>query len=149
MHIERIVDARSIANASLASIAKYDLPPTPENYAVRYESHCGQNASLQRMIDIIESNSRGIDEQLIRDLYEDFFTSSKEEIALHGIAGRVQGTLREVLHVVEAARSDATRYGDSLNVAFIQLTDKAGPLAELPDSLASDRREMATRADRI
>lgn len=149
MHLQRIADARSISNASLASIAKYDLAPTPENYAVWYEYHSGQNPTLQRMIGIIESNNRGIDEQILGDLYEDFFTSTKEEIALHGISSRVQTTLHEVLQVVESARSDARNYGDSLNSASARLGDEAGPLAELLDRLVSDAREMAMRAGRV
>jgi diguanylate cyclase len=149
VHLGRVEEAQSYASATLVSLARHEVSPTPHNFAIWYEYHAGQNPNLSATIDIIESNHRPFDEKVLSELYEGFFTSTKEELALHGISGQVQDTLHEVLNLVDNARADATRYGITLSDVSGQLITKAGPLATLLDRLVTDAREMARRSGRL
>jgi diguanylate cyclase len=111
--------------------------------------HSGQNADLQRTIGVVVSNHREFDERTLHDLYEAFFTSSKAELALHGISVRVQVTLHEVLRVVDSAHVDATRYGAVLHDVSGQLVSDVSPLAALIERLVGEAHEMARRTERV
>jgi diguanylate cyclase len=150
MYLERLADAQAYANAAIASMARHGIAPNPQNFAIWYEYHTGQNADLRRMIDIIVSNRREFDERMLHELYEDYFTSTKEELALHGISVRVQDTLHEVLGLVDTAHTDATHYGAALDDVFSgQLLDDIGPLATLLQRLVTEAQEMARRSERL
>src|SRR4051794_8273993 len=149
MYLERLADAQTYAAAAVGSMAEHGIAPNPQNFAIWYEYHAGQNSDLKRTIDIVVSNHREFDERTLHNLYEDFFTSTKEELALHGISVRVQHTLHEVLGVVDAARTDATQYGASLQDVSGQLVGDVSPLAALIERLLGEANEMARRSERI
>ncbi len=149
MYLERIAEAQAYASAAICSMAQHGVAQNPQNFAIWYEYHTGQNADLRRTIDIIVSNHREFDERTLHDLYEDFFTSTKEEVALHGISMRVQETLHEVLGLVDNARSDATRYGATLSDVSGQLDGAVSPLAALIARLLNEAHEMARRSERL
>src|SRR6266568_198968 len=149
MYLERLTDVQTYANSAIGSMAKHDIAPNPQNFAIWYEYHTGQNADLRRMINVIVSNHREFDEQTLHDLYEHFFTSAREELALHGVSVRVQDTLQEVLLLVASARSDATLYGAALTDVSGQLARDVSPLATLIQRLVDDAHEMARRSERL
>jgi diguanylate cyclase len=149
MYLERLAEAQDYAGAAIESMARHGVAPNPQNFAIWYEYHSGQNADLKRTIDIVVSNHREFDERTLHDLYEDFFTSTKEELALHGISVRVQDTLHEVLGLVDSARTDATRYGATLQDVSGQLASDVSPLAALIERLLGEAHEMARRSERL
>jgi diguanylate cyclase len=147
MYLEHSADAQMYANSAIGSMVQHDVAPNPQNFAIWYEYHTGQNADLRRMIDIIASNHHEFGERTLHDLYEHFFTSAKEELALHSISARVQDTLHEVLGLVDSARGDATRYGAALTDASGQLGNDVNPLAALIQRLIGEALEMARRSE--
>jgi diguanylate cyclase len=149
MYLEPTAEAQAYAAAAIGSMTKHGIAPNPQNFAIWYEYHTGQNADLKRTIDIVVSNHREFDERTMHDLYQDFFTSTKEELALHGISVRVQDTLHEVLGLVDGARTDATRYGATLQDVSGQLVGDVSPLATLIGRLLDEAHEMARRSDRL
>ena len=149
MYLERNVEARDHAGAAIDSMRRSVIPPTPQNFAIWYEYHAGQNAGLNRMIDVIISNDRPFDEQVMQDLYADFFTSSKEELALHHVSVRVGNTLDEVMGLIATATSDAARYGATLQDASSAIVSPINPLAALIERLLADARDMARRSERL
>ena len=149
MYLESNAEAQDFAGAAINSMAKLEIAPNPQNFAIWYEYHTGQNADLRRTIDIVVSNHREFDERTLHDLYEDFFTSTKEEAALHGISVRVQSTLNEVLGLVDTARSDAARYGASLKDVSGQIVGDVSPLTALIERLLGEAREMARRSEQL
>jgi diguanylate cyclase len=149
MYVEAISEAQGYATAAIASMTQHGVAPNPQNFAIWYEYHTGQNADLKRTIDIVVSNHREFDERTLHDLYENFFTSTKEEQALHGISDRVQLTLHEVLGLVDTAHTDATSYGATLHDVSGQLVGDVSPLAALIERLVGEAREMARRSERL
>ena len=147
MYLERLAEAQDHAGAAIGSMARHGVAPNPQNFAIWYQYHSGQNADLKRTIDIVVSNHREFDERTLHDLYEDFFTSTKEELALHGVSVRVQDTLHEVLGLVDGAHTDATRYGATLQDVSGQFVSDVSPLAALIERLLGEANEMARRSD--
>src|SRR5215469_2094798 len=97
-----LVDAEGIAaksdhaQSALAMIARLGIPPTPQNFSVWYEYHDNSNPDLRRTIDVLLSNHREFDEELLDEIYERFFTTGKDQQGVRETARRVQETLREV-----------------------------------------------------
>jgi len=149
MYLERLAEAQDHAGAAIDSMARHRVAPNPQNFAIWYEYHSGQNSDLRRTIDIVISNHREFDEHTLHDLYEDFFTSTKEELALHGISVKVQDTLNEVLGLVDSARTDAATYGATLQDVSGQLVGDISPLAALIGRLLGEAHEMARRSERL
>jgi len=56
MSTEEVVKARSIADATVATLRSFEIPATPANYAIWYEYHAGLSPNLQKTIDVMISN---------------------------------------------------------------------------------------------
>jgi diguanylate cyclase len=146
MYIETCPVATPIAKAALESMGLHEIPPTPQNFAIWYEYHGLQSPDLKRAIDILVSNHRPFDEGVLQDLYERFFSSVREQRALHDTSHRVQQTLVEVIRLVEAAGSDAHRYGETLHDVSVQVAENVRPLAALVERLIHDADETVGRS---
>jgi diguanylate cyclase len=146
MYIESSPIATPIAQAALASMALHEIAPTPQNFAIWYEYHGVQSPDLKRAIDILVSNHRPFDEGVLQDLYERFFSSVREQRALHNTSHRVQQTLVEVIRLVETARSDAAHYGDTLHDVSMQVAENVRPLAVLVERLIHEADQMVGRS---
>ena len=149
MNSDSAIVQQAHADAAVESMRQNDIPPNPRTFTVWDEYHAGRNADLKRTIDIIVSNDRPFDERVLHDLYEDFFTSTKEEHALHSVSVRVRDTLDEVLSLVATASSDAARFGVSLHDASTEIVSPINPLAALIERLLDESREMARRSERL
>jgi diguanylate cyclase len=134
----------------LEALRRYEIPSTPDNYAVWYEYHAGHSPNLQRTIDVIISNGVGFDERTLRDLYAKFFSSAKEEEAVRETSLRVQETLHEVIGVADRARADTRHFGDTLNgVAEADFGKGIENLKELIQRLVKETHSMAGRTEYV
>ena len=88
---------RAVADAVLASLQRYEIAPTPDNYALWYEYHAGQNPGLRRTIDILVFNNSSFDEKTLRDLKQTYLYAKEEESALRESALKLQNTLQQMV----------------------------------------------------
>jgi diguanylate cyclase len=150
-----LVDAEGIAaksdhaQSALATIARLGIPPTPQNFAVWYEYHENSNPDLRRTIDVLMSNHREFDEELLDEIYERFFTTDKDQQGVRETARRVQETLREVADAVADAGEGADRYGAALRDVSGKMQSQHSPLAPLVARLIDETNEMARRSDAL
>jgi diguanylate cyclase len=147
MYLEGVVDARSLAEAVLTTLRRYEIPATPDNYALWYEYYAGHSPSLQRTIDVIISNNAGFDDSTLRDLHATFFSSVKEEQVLRDTSLRVQETLRDVIGIADRARADADQFGATLSgIASADFGKNIANLKELIEHLVRETQKMAGRS---
>jgi len=148
MYLERLIEARSLANLANATMEQYEIPATPDNYALWYEYHAGYCSNLRRTIDIIISNNAGFDERVLHDLNATFFSSAREAQAIRETSLRVQDTLKDLIGLADSSRMDAHRFGATLNgVANVHFGKSIESLKDLIQNLVGETQRMATRSE--
>jgi diguanylate cyclase len=146
MYPERVIEARSFADAAIATIQQYEIAATPDNYRLWYEYHAGYSSQLRRTIDVIISNNAAFDDRTLHDLYANFFSSVKEEQAVRETSVRVQQTLQDLIGLAEASRLDAQHFGATLSgVASTDFGRSIESLKELILNLVGETQRMAGR----
>ena len=63
------------------------LPPTPQNYAIWFEYHAGQNDKLRRALTVALTNRRSIDGYMMAELHDLFFADTVERRAAREALG--------------------------------------------------------------
>jgi diguanylate cyclase len=150
MSLEGVIGARSLADAVIATLQRYDIPATPDNYALWYEYHAGHTPDLRRTIDVLVSNNAGFDESILHDLYAAFFSSVKEEQAVRETSLRVQETLKDMIAVADRARTDADQFGLTLSgVTAADFGKNIVNLKELIGHLIGETQAMAGRSHHV
>ncbi len=98
---------------ALPLMSRYEIPVTPENYAVWYAYVAGTSTELSTIIDQLVANDEAIDEATTQRLYRDILRDDDVEKMTH-----VQQSLRQIAtHMsssLEDANSEVTRYEQSL-----------------------------------
>jgi diguanylate cyclase len=150
MSPEDVVQARLIADSSMATLRRFEIPATPANYAIWYEYHAGFSPNLQRTIDVLISNNARFDEATLRDLHATFFSSAKEAEAVRNTSLRALETLQEIVGVADIARDDAHQFGATLSgLASRNLGASLGNLKGLIESLVIESKRMAGRSESV
>ncbi|MBX9698570.1 MAG: GGDEF domain-containing protein [Acetobacteraceae bacterium] len=134
---------------AVESMTRFGLAPTPRHYAIWYLYHARRNLALRRALDIVISNGRPVDEGLMLDLYETFFSSGAEERTLRETAQRVQATLQDISGLLAGAGSDAARYSVTLDAASLEVQSGQADLPELIARLLAETRALAARNERL
>jgi diguanylate cyclase len=134
---------------SIESLTRHGLAPTPHHYAIWYAYHARRNAALSRTLDIMASNGRAMDERLMAELYERFFSTEAEGRTLREAARRVQETLHEMTGLLAGAGTDAARYSATLDEAAVEVQSGQSDLSELVARLVAETRALAARNERL
>lgn len=134
--------------SALASMDLYEILPTPENYELWYEYHSGSNPGLRQTIDVLISNHRGFDESTLRDLYNGFLSTKKEQEAVRQASTQVLKTLQDVITFVDSGRTDARQFSSTLtDFASESLERRMDTLKESVEMLLLESKKMAGRSD--
>jgi diguanylate cyclase len=133
----------------LRAMRNHGIPLTAENYAVWQEYHEAGDTRLRRAIDIMLSNGRVPDQQVLHRLYAKHCAPVQETAALRDIAQRALETLHLVTGMLGDMQGAAADYGESLRNAEAGMAASegdaaasAGVLKPLLDRLASETRDM-------
>ena len=134
---------------AIESMARFGLAPTPPHYAIWYAYHARRNLALRRALDIVISNNRPVDEQLMLDLHDKFFSAEAEDRTLREAARRVQETLQSLTGLLAGAGSDAARYSATLDAVAVEVQAGQGDLPDLIARLLAETRALAARNERL
>jgi diguanylate cyclase len=142
--IERV---EQCADKAMSSMRACKVLRTPQNFAIWYEYHEGNNLDLSRTIDKLLSTRGEFTEELLEEVYEKFFTTNTEQRALREMSRRVQNTLKEVLAALGEAGRDTQRFGMTLRNISGEIVAGRTSLADLISSLVAETDEMARRGE--
>ncbi|HYM31035.1 MAG TPA: GGDEF domain-containing protein [Candidatus Cybelea sp.] len=136
------------AGAAMALMQRKLIAVSPKSFWVWFEYCRGSNLELVRTIDVLISNNREFTDDLNEELYDQFFTASRETKAVRETGQRVQETLNEVLTWLGEAESGAKTYGETLESLSGELASKQpeANLGLLIRRVMSETREMAERS---
>jgi diguanylate cyclase len=150
MSTEEVVKARSIADATVATLRSFEIPATPANYAIWYEYHAGLSPNLQKTIDVMISNDARFDETALQDLYSLFFSSAKEAQAVRHTSLLALDTLQEIVGLADGAGADAHQFGAALKgFASKDLGQSLDNLKGLIENLVVESKKMAGRSEYV
>jgi diguanylate cyclase len=142
MQPDATTDVDAHFEAAVASLRSFDLPPTPQNYAIWFEYHAGQNDKLRRALTVALTNRRSIDGYMMAELHDLFFADTVERRA----AREARATLREAAGRILEAGVDAERYGETLNEAAVSIDTDTQGLAAMIARLAEETTALSTRS---
>ena len=114
MPIDPVEQARKIADAALAEMARLTIAPSPDPYLIWY-SHCsGCYPELSRRLRAIEGKGEPFSEALLAELHERFFGTGRQVRLLDETCQRIEVTMSRLLAQVGGVSRDAGSYGDKL-----------------------------------
>jgi diguanylate cyclase len=142
MHTVTATDAEKHFEAAVTSLRSYDLPPTPQNYAIWYEYHAGGNDKLRRAMTVALTNRRAMDGYMMAELHDLFFADTIERRT----AREARATLREAAGRILEAGADAERYGETLNEAAVSIDGDTQGLAAMIARLAEETTALSARS---
>jgi diguanylate cyclase len=149
--IDSVEQARGFADAALASMARLDVPPTPNNYLIWY-SHCsGCYPELSRRLHHLERQGEPFTEARLAELHERFFGTGRQVRLLDETCQRIEATMIHLLEQVGDVSRDAGSYGDKLE-SFSSKLDRPKPVQELRrlvSEILGETRAMQSRAEQL
>ncbi len=151
MHIDPIEQARRLADAALAAMARRQIAPSPNHYLIWY-SHCsGCYPELSERLRLIEKEGEPFTEARLSELHERFFGTGRQVRLLDQTCQRIESTMTHLLVVVDGMSHEATTYGDRLETLSGEL-DEAKPASELQvlvGEIVEATRDMQAYARRL
>jgi diguanylate cyclase len=150
MVADQTIESTGLADRVATSLRRHGIAPTPDNYALWYEYHAGNNPSLERTIDAIISNHAEFDEKTLDDLYSCFFSLAKEKKAIRETSARILQTLKEASFVASYAGADAQEFGSTLNsFASTAFGQTIVSLRQLIEELVQESQRIAGRSEYV
>ena len=151
MHVDPIEQARRLADAALAAMARRQIAPSPNHYLIWY-SHCsGCYPELSERLRSIEAEGEPFSEARLAELHERFFGTGRQVRLLDQTCERIESTMTHLLAVVGGMSHEATAYGDRLESLSTEL-DEARPAPDLQvlvGEIVDATRDMLSYARRI
>jgi diguanylate cyclase len=151
MHIDPIEQARKLAEAALAAMARRQIAPSPNHYLIWY-SHCsGCYPELSKRLRLIEKQGEAFSETRLAELHERFFGTGRQVRLLDQTCQRIESTMSHLLAMVGGMSDEANIYGNRLESLSNEL-DGAKPTPDLKvlvGEIVGATRDMITHARRV
>jgi diguanylate cyclase len=151
MHIDPIKQARKLADAALAAMARRQIAPSPNHYLIWY-SHCsGCYPELSKRLRLIEKHGEPFSDARLAELHERFFGTGRQVRLLDQTCQRIESTMTHLLAMVGGMSEEANVYGDRLESLSHELDDaKPAPdLKVLVGEIVEATRDMLAHARRV
>jgi diguanylate cyclase len=136
------------ADAALAHMGRFGIPPTPDNYLVWY-SHCsGSYPELSRVIRSMETAGGPFAEDMLADIHERFFGTGGQVRLIDETCQRIEGTMSHLLDQIGGLSKDTGQYGSKLEEFGRQLAapEPPGSLPALVSVVLAETRGLEGRA---
>ena len=133
-----------LGEQALASMLRWTVPTTPQNYLVWYTHHSGTMPELSRVIRRLETEGQTIDHAQCGEIYEKFFCRVDEGRAVKEAGDRLETTIARLTEVIEQGSSGANQYHDSLGAFAGELENvrSADALGGILTAIRSQTRQM-------
>ncbi len=144
-------EGQEFAHKALELMEQFDVPPTPENYAIWISFASDTNPELCESLRNHIQSGTAFTSQINSELFDQYFQWSAIQNAVlesGGLMSRELGTVRETLLAAEA---DTVAYGETLAGATSQLGDAVTDpgIKKLVESLVSATAKMQRRSHEL
>jgi diguanylate cyclase len=151
MHIDSIEQARRLADAALAAMARRQIAPCPNHYVIWYSDCSGCYPELSKRLRLIENQGDPFTEARLAELHDRYFGTGRQVRLLDQTCQRIENTMTNLLAMVGGMTREAGVYGNRLEILSNEL-DEAKPapdLRALVSEIVAATRDMLTHARRI
>jgi len=141
--------SRAIAEAALAAMKAYDVPPTPENYEIWYAQAAAASPALSQAMEAVFANGGAWSEAAAASLRERFFPPANDAESMLEIATGLGSSISSIQESVTQAGHHTRSYGKALEVVSGQMdrgVDSA-TLQAVARQLAAATQAMRSRAE--
>ena len=105
---------RAIAERAMDSMARHDVPATPENYTIWYAYVAGSDPELVKALDVVISNHGTFTAERNAEIYERFFSRSRLDHAVQAAGEGLETAMERVLSLLGDFGADQNAYGRKL-----------------------------------
>ncbi len=141
--------ARATGNAAFKIMAKYNIAPIPENYALLYLYASGTNEALTAEVERLINRNEISGAFALTDLYSRYVAKRENVLQFDEAGAKMQAEMDRVLAMVAEAERGAKAYGVSLTNANAGLGGPKPPLTEIVASLIRSTHEMQNKNQRL
>lgn len=144
-------EGKELARKALELMEDYDIPPSPENYAVWVSYVSDSNADLCDSVRSHIENGDTFDETICADLFEQYFQLQAIQDAILEGGTKMSAELGAVHESLAAVERDTADYGRALAGATSQLSDAtdADGMKKMVESLVSATAKMQRRSQTL
>ncbi len=140
-----INEITDIARKVIPTMARYDVPMSPENYRVWFEAMTGSNSELVEEINQYKEKGAIFTDKLNEDLYHKYFGQNREKQILEEISKKTYQIIKESLDKVVSTSTDTQEYSNRLNTFVARLegtnSDPIG-LKSIIGEIVADTKKM-------
>ncbi len=103
-----------LAEAAMARLTEYGIPPTPQHFSVWYSFQAGDVPDLRRAAEALIANGQPVSEEASLSLYDRYLRGRDALGTSLDFSDRIKANAEHVLEALDAAGSGAKRYGKAL-----------------------------------
>jgi diguanylate cyclase len=143
--------AKPLAERALALMLRYEVPPTPRNYAVWYAHAAGQLADLSSTIELMIAHAEEFTPERNDALYARFIGSDPELNTLQQAGEHLNSTLSRIITYLEESTGETRTYNERLDEYSERLEAKPGldGLRDIVTELASETQRVLDTGRRL
>ena len=142
--------ATNVAEKAMSSMAKYRVPPTPNNFHTWFKYAVGTSPELNRAINILTGNKRKFDNNTNRDLFETYVGAQPVDDGgdFNNVSQQLHTVMTSAKQYLSAAiddnRSQIRAISDAAEHSQVELAPKM-----LVENLLSELAKAVTRATKL
>jgi len=141
--------ATSVARKTMDLMAKYRVPPTPDNFSVWFTYALGASIELKRAIDILIGNKRRFDSKTNDDLFNAYVgLQASDGRTINHASQRLQSLMISARHFLNTAIADNRSQVQAMNGVADRRDAEVDP-RRLIESLISELEKATSRATRL
>ena len=134
--------ARRTSDLAIKYMVRFEILPTPENYALWYLYASGTNEKLVKEIQQLIADKETFTDFLISDLRYRYIQMAQSDQTLDETSARVESEVISILGAVAGAVREADQYGATLNAATGALGDRKPDVGRIVANLLQSTLEM-------
>ncbi len=137
--------AHLTSDLAIKYMVRFEIPPTPDNYALWYLYASGTNEKLVKEIQQLIADKESFTNFLITDLRYRYIQMPHSDQSLDETSARVESEVIHILGAVSGAVREADEYGATLNAATGALGDRKPDVGRIVANLLQSTLEMQSK----
>ncbi len=139
------------AQKALEHLKRDNLPPIPDNFAVYFSYHSGDNPNLKMAMDSLLSQFESLTQEQCAALYQSHLSLEAEHRVLNETTTSIESELKRVMGVLDQTSSGASQYDRTLTnfSGTLQATVSLDQIRAAVNRVANETRVMADQNQRL
>ena len=141
--------SKIVAGLAMKFMGRYNIPATPENYAVAYNFASGQNAKLVRALEELLARGETLHTTLLDELRQKFIDDAMPTEKLREAGAELRGEINDVMLNLSNASDDVQKFTSALDSASHSMKTPSTDLQIIVGMLLTSTQAMTTKNDKL